>query len=177
MSPAGGAPAPGRPWFRVQGPRVQGALPPLGAARPFTPGVFRPRRSPGAPGFGGIGGWVGGVGLALLLALSAPVAAQVLAAPVAAQVLAAPADLPALMAAAEAGTPEAQLQLGLAYHHGIGLVQNDRAAVVWLTRAAEAGLARAQNLLGRIHHAGLGVPPDQARAERWLGACVAVASS
>ena len=55
-----------------------------------------------------------------------------------AQALSGQPSITKLRESAEAGNADAQLQLGLAYHNGTGVVQNYAEAVRWFRRAADA---------------------------------------
>ena len=68
---------------------------------------------------------------------------------------------------AEAGDVDAQYNLGVMYHNGIGVPQDNAQAVKWWRLAAEAGLADAQYNLGVMYHNGIGVPQDNAQAVKW----------
>ena len=69
---------------------------------------------------------------------------------------------------AEAGDPEAQLQLGMRYAAGDGVVQNDKEAAKWLERAARKGLADAQYEYGLMLLQGRGVVQDYRAAFEWI---------
>ena len=72
-----------------------------------------------------------------------------------------------LRATAEAGDAAAQFILGGMYVTGVGVPQDDVAAVAWYRRAAEQGHARAQYNLGAMYAEGDGVPQDAAAAVAW----------
>ena len=61
---------------------------------------------------------------------------------------------------AELGHVIAQNNLGVMYANGNGVVENDKAAVDWLTLAAEQGFAEAQYELGSMYARGEGVSPN-----------------
>ncbi|MEW6590355.1 MAG: tetratricopeptide repeat protein [Pseudomonadota bacterium] len=69
---------------------------------------------------------------------------------------------------AEAGDAEAQLQLGMRYAAGDGVVQNDKEAAKWLERAARQGLADAQYEYGLMLLQGRGVVQDYRAAFEWI---------
>ena len=70
---------------------------------------------------------------------------------------------------AEAGDPLAQFDLGLLYHDGRGVPQDDAEAIEWYERAADRGFGLAQLHLGMIHAArGHGLPPDNLTACMWF---------
>ena len=73
-----------------------------------------------------------------------------------------------LTARAEAGDAMAQNNLGIAYHIGKGVPQDDKQALVWYTKAAEQGYAIAQNNLGVLYRDGKGVPQDDKQALFWF---------
>lgn len=69
---------------------------------------------------------------------------------------------------AESGDPEAQLQLGMRYATGDGVVQNDKEAAKWFERAARQGLAEAQYEYGLALLNGRGVVQDYRAAFEWI---------
>ena len=70
---------------------------------------------------------------------------------------------------AEAGDPLAQFDLGLLYHDGRNVPQDDAEAIEWYERAADQGFGLAQLHLGMIHAArGHGLPPDNLTACMWF---------
>jgi len=69
---------------------------------------------------------------------------------------------------AQRGNAIAQLSLGIMYHEGRGVQQDDLQAVRWLRKAAEAGDADAQFQLSRMHMHGWGVQSDEAEIVHWL---------
>ncbi len=68
---------------------------------------------------------------------------------------------------AEQGLAEAQLNLGVMYNNGLGVLQDYAEAVKWWRLAAEQGDADAQLNLGVVYAMGLGVPQDDAEAVKW----------
>lgn len=78
----------------------------------------------------------------------------------------APSSLPHARAAA--GDAEAQLQLGLSYAEGDGVVQNDKEAARWLALAARQGLPEAQYRYGLALLKGRGVVQDYRAAFSWI---------
>jgi hypothetical protein len=77
-----------------------------------------------------------------------------------------PASLP--LSRAEQGDAEAQLQLGMRYAEGDGVIQNDKEAVRWFALAAEQGLAEAQYQYGLALLKGRGVVQDYQAAFNWI---------
>jgi hypothetical protein len=73
----------------------------------------------------------------------------------------------ALRKLADAGDADAQWRMGVRYHTGAGVPQDDRQAVQWFLRAAEQGHISAQATLGAYYSAGRGVPQDFSRAYFW----------
>ena len=69
---------------------------------------------------------------------------------------------------AEQGDAAAQIELGLMYENGQGVLENDKTAVKWYTKAAEQGLADAQANLGYMYFNGDGVLTDYLRAYMWF---------
>jgi hypothetical protein len=78
----------------------------------------------------------------------------------------APASLPHTRAAK--GDAEAQLQLGMRYAEGDGVVQNDKEAAKWFALAAKQGLAEAQYHYGLVLLQGRGVVQDYKAAFSWI---------
>ena len=68
---------------------------------------------------------------------------------------------------AEQGTAEAQLNLGLMYALGQGILKNEAEAARWFRLAAEQGDTDAQNNLGVMYAEGRGVPLNKAEAMKW----------
>lgn len=69
--------------------------------------------------------------------------------------------------AAEQGSADAQLNLGLFYGKGIGVELDYVKAVSWYRIAAEQGFAAAQCSLANCHYNGRGVAQDYAEALVW----------
>lgn len=78
----------------------------------------------------------------------------------------APASLPRIRAAQ--GDAEAQLQLGMHYAEGDGVIQNDKEAARWFAQAAKQGLAEAQYQYGLALLQGRGVVQDYHAAFSWI---------
>jgi len=78
----------------------------------------------------------------------------------------APSSLPHTRA--EQGDAEAQLQLGMRYAMGDGVIQNDKEAAKWFERAAKQGLAEAQYQFGLVLLQGRGVVQDYRAAFHWI---------
>jgi TPR repeat protein len=68
---------------------------------------------------------------------------------------------------AEQGYASVQFNLGLMYHKGDGVPQNDKTAVKWYRLAAKQGYAIAQYNLGVMYRNGQGVPQDDKTAVKW----------
>lgn len=68
----------------------------------------------------------------------------------AAQVVAADVDIKTLQTKASSGDALAQLNLGAAYDHGIGVTRDVDKAIEWYRKAADQGLAEAQFNLAHI---------------------------
>jgi TPR repeat protein len=66
------------------------------------------------------------------------------------------------------GDAEAQLQLGLRYAEGDGVIQNDKEAAKWFALAAKQGLAEAQYQYGLVLLQGRGVVQDYKAAFSWI---------
>ena len=69
--------------------------------------------------------------------------------------------------AAEAGDPDAQLKLSMAYQEGIGVEKDTARAVSWIRKSAEQGWKDAQAQLGARYLDGDGVAQDYAQALVW----------
>lgn len=78
----------------------------------------------------------------------------------------APASLPHARTAQ--GDAKAQLQLGMRYAEGDGVVQNDKEAARWFALAAKQGLAEAQYQYGLVLLQGRGVVQDYKAAFSWI---------
>jgi hypothetical protein len=68
---------------------------------------------------------------------------------------------------AQAGDPNAELQLAILYAKGVGVAQDYATAATWFRAAANQGNARAQYDLGVLYERGRGVPTDQVEAANW----------
>lgn len=77
-----------------------------------------------------------------------------------------PNSLPHVRAAA--GDADAQLQLGLRYAEGDGVIQNDKEATKWFALAAKQGLTEAQYHYGLALLRGRGVVQDYQAAFSWI---------
>jgi GAF domain-containing protein len=71
------------------------------------------------------------------------------------------------------GDADAQWQLGLRYHDGEEVAQDDAQAMQWFLRAAEQGHAIAQATAGAYYWAGRGVPQDLSKAYFWSAIALA----
>ncbi|MGE5318714.1 MAG: tetratricopeptide repeat protein [Hyphomicrobiaceae bacterium] len=71
-------------------------------------------------------------------------------------------------ARAERGDAAAQLQLGMRYAAGDGVIQNDKEAAKWFALAAQKGLAEAQYQYGLALLKGRGVVQDYRAAFSWI---------
>lgn len=73
--------------------------------------------------------------------------------------------------AAESGEAQAQYKLGLAYEHGLGVIQNEQQALLWYEASAQQQFREAQLRLGYAHYDGsLGLSANVLRAQDWFGA-------
>lgn len=71
---------------------------------------------------------------------------------------------------AEKGDPQAQFNLGLMYHSGLGLAQSEAEAVKWYQKAADGGYSSARVYLVVGYEEGwFGLPQDQQKASYWRG--------
>jgi hypothetical protein len=72
-------------------------------------------------------------------------------------------------ALARAGNAQAQFNLGLMYHGGLGSGVNESEAVKWYQKSAENGYPKAQEFLAAAYREGwFGLPRDPAKADYWL---------
>jgi TPR repeat protein len=71
-------------------------------------------------------------------------------------------------ARAAQGDAAAQLQLGMRYAEGDGVIQNDKEAARWFEMAAKQGLAEAQYQYGLVLLQGRGVVQDYKAAFSWI---------
>lgn len=69
--------------------------------------------------------------------------------------------------AADAGSDEAQYNLGYCYEEGLGVFRSPAKAVKWYRRSAGLGNAKAQNNLGNCYYWGSGVAQDYKEAFKW----------
>jgi len=76
-------------------------------------------------------------------------------------------DLEPLEAKAQAGDPESETTLALAYHAGTLLKQDDAEALRLLRRAANGGFVAAEEAMGIFCQSGFGIPPDKEQAVSW----------
>jgi uncharacterized protein len=76
-------------------------------------------------------------------------------------------DLEPLEARSQAGDPESETTLALAYHAGTLLKQDDAEALRLLQSAANRGFVAAEESMGIFCQSGFGMPPDKAQAVSW----------
>ena len=76
-------------------------------------------------------------------------------------------DLEPLEAKAQAGDPESETMLGLAYHAGTLLKMDDAKALHLVQQAASRGFVAAEEAMGIFCQAGFGMPPDKVQAVMW----------
>jgi len=76
-------------------------------------------------------------------------------------------SLPDLRKLADQGDADAQYQMGVRYHDGEEVPQDDTQAVQWFQRAADQGNVAAQSALGAYYWRGRGVPEDLSKAYFW----------
>lgn len=77
------------------------------------------------------------------------------------------ADIGPVRVAAERGSVESEIDLGMAYVTGRGVEQDKKLAAYWFEKAAGAGNPVAENELGYFYQVGFGVPADAVRAVHW----------
>ena len=71
------------------------------------------------------------------------------------------------LAKAEKGDADAQVDLGIAYYIGEGVVKNEAISVKWYRKAAEQGDATGQFFLGSSYQLGRGVVANKLIAYQW----------
>jgi uncharacterized protein len=76
-------------------------------------------------------------------------------------------DLEPLETKAQAGDPESETILGLAYHAGTLLKPDDVKALRLLQQAANRGFVAAEEAMGIFCQQGIGMPPDKVQAVSW----------
>ncbi len=74
------------------------------------------------------------------------------------------AAIPWAIKAANAGSANAQLLLGRAYHFGLGVPADQRASFIWLQKSAAGGLADGERHLAWMYEFGEGVTADRRKA-------------
>jgi hypothetical protein len=84
-----------------------------------------------------------------------------------------PQSLVDLRKLADQGDAEAQFQMGVRYHNGEDVPQDDTQAMQWFLRSAEQGYVDAQSHLGAYYWAGRGVPEDLSKAYFWSAIALA----
>ncbi len=70
--------------------------------------------------------------------------------------------------AAQEGDARAQTALGVMYHNGQGVPQDDNLAATFFRLAAQQGDVAAKFKLGLMYAQGQGVPQDDAKAYKWF---------
>lgn len=71
-------------------------------------------------------------------------------------------------ALAAQGNGQAQFNLGLAYHGGVGVERDETIALTWYRKAAESGYDKAQAYLAVAYEEGwFGLPQDHEKANYW----------
>jgi uncharacterized protein len=68
---------------------------------------------------------------------------------------------------AKQGDGKAQIEIGLMYSNGEGVLQDDMEAVKWYRLAADQGHALGQSNMGFMYSKGRGVPQDDNEALKW----------
>lgn len=71
------------------------------------------------------------------------------------------------LAAAKSGHPDSQFNVGLMYENGIGVVKDEKEAVVWYGIAAQHGFSNAQFNLAVLYENGRGTKVDYTKARDW----------
>ncbi len=78
---------------------------------------------------------------------------------------------PLLKKAAEAGSLDAQYNLGIFYENAFGTIKNDSAAAYWFLKAARQGAAEAQFKVAYAYQMGVGLPKDVNKSFFWAQKC------
>ena len=68
---------------------------------------------------------------------------------------------------AEQGNADAQVNLGMSYEKGEGVIRDFKEALKWYRKAADQGNADGQYRVGVLYHVGLGAPKDKGEALKW----------
>jgi GAF domain/Sel1 repeat/PilZ domain len=82
-------------------------------------------------------------------------------------------SLAELRKVADQGDADGQWQMGVRYHNGEDVPQDDTEAMRWFQLAAEQGNVEAQSALGSYYWAGRGVPEDLSKAYFWSAIALA----
>lgn len=69
---------------------------------------------------------------------------------------------------AERGSPQAQFDLGVMFHNGLGFDTDYEKAVHWFSEAASQNHAEAENYLGAIYKTGNGATQDIEKAQMYF---------
>lgn len=69
---------------------------------------------------------------------------------------------------ADQGNTAAQVNLGIMYSNGEGVMPDDAEATRWIRKAADQGFAAAQIMLALMYDEGQGVKQDHAEAVKWF---------
>ena len=73
-----------------------------------------------------------------------------------------------LLKIAESGHANAQYDLGVIFHNGLGLDKDNEKAIYWFEKAAQQDHADAENYLGAIFKTGWGAEQDIVKALKYL---------
>lgn len=71
------------------------------------------------------------------------------------------------LTAAKAGHSDSQFNVALMYEQGLGVVKNEKEAVLWYEKSAMQGNSAAQFNLGVLYENGRGCAIDYAKANKW----------
>ena len=69
---------------------------------------------------------------------------------------------------AEEGSAQAQFDLGVMLHNGLGIDKDPKRCIYWFEKAAAQNHAEAENYLGAIYKTGNGAPQDIEKALHFL---------
>lgn len=76
-------------------------------------------------------------------------------------------DFPANFAAAKGGNKVAMYDVGQAYAYGLGVAEDSRLALLWLSKAAEAGVPAAMVTLANLYDSSFDIPKDEEKSLAW----------
>jgi hypothetical protein len=72
------------------------------------------------------------------------------------------------LSAAEAGSAQAQFNVGLLFQYGQGRAVDLGEAAAWYLKSADGGFDRAQYAIAEMYESGIGVKKDAVQARKWF---------